>query len=426
MSPAAVLATFFSFLGIGMPIFLVLGVLSLILFWHEGDPLIGFSQLFIDHLNSQTLIAIPFFVMAATFMQRGGIAKALVDCAYAWVGGQRGGLALVCVLATTIFAAISGSSVATAMAMGTLLVPAMLEKNYERPFALGVVGASGTLGILIPPSLAMIVYAIIAEESVPRLFLAGVIPGLLQAGMFALWIMIYTRHKNYPSGERLSRDEFVRVNLHAIPALLLPVIILGGIYSGIVTVSEAAGMAAFTAIIISVTVYKGCKITEVLGIMAESIKLTAAIIFIILGALAFGHWITDAGLADQLVQYVVENELPAWQFLLFINILLLLLGMFLEVISVILITVPLVLPLLEPLGISPIHFAVVITINMELALLTPPIGLNLYVLSSIAKVPIDEVVKGVWPFILIMLCLLILVTYVPAISLFLPELAYGK
>ncbi len=426
MHPVPVLGAFFTMLAIGMPIFLVLGALSLFLFWHEGDPLIAFSQLFIDHLNSQTLIAIPFFVMAATFMNRGGIAKALVDCAYSWVGGLRGGLALVCVVATTIFAAISGSSVATAMAMGTLLVPAMLEKNYEKHFALGVVGASGTLGILIPPSLAMIVYAIIAEESVPRLFMAGVIPGLLQAGLFAAFIMWYTKRKNYPKGEAVSSAEFIRVNIRAIPALTLPVIILGGIYSGIVTVSEAAGVASLVAIIISLTIYKGCTVREVLPIIAESMKLTAAIIFIILGALAFGHWITDSGMADQLIHFVVENELSAWQFLLLINILMLFLGMFLEVIAVILITVPLVLPLLEPLGISPIHFAVVITVNMELALLTPPVGLNLYVLSSISRAPVDQVTKGVWPFIVIMLFLLGLITYVPEISMFLPELVYGK
>ena len=183
------------------------------------------------------------------------------------------------------------------------------------------------------------------------------------------------------------------------PALLLPVIILGGIYSGIVTVSEAAGIAALTAIIISVTIYRGCRLGEVLGIIAESIKLTAAIVFIILGALAFGHWITSSGIAEKLVNFVTSNNLSSWQFLLLINVLMLALGMFLEVFAVILIVVPLVLPLLAPLGISPIHFAIILTINMELALLTPPIGLNLYVLSSISKAPIDLVVRGVWPFI---------------------------
>ena len=409
-----------------MPIFLVLGVLSLILFWAEGNPLISFAQLFLDHLKSQTLIAVPFFVIAATFMQHGGIAKALVDCAYSWVGGLRGGLALVCLLATTVFAAISGSSVATAMAMGTLLVPAMLEKNYEKHFALGVVGASGTLGILIPPSLAMIIYAVIAEQSVPRLFLAGVLPGLLQAALFALWIIIFTKRRNYPRGERLPRADFIRVNLHAIPAMLLPVIILGGIYSGIVTVTEAAGLAAFTAIVISLAFYKGCKLSQVPAIMARSVKITAVIFFIILGALAFGHWITSAGIADHLVEFAVARDLSAWQFLVLVNVLMLLLGMFLETIAVILITVPLVLPLLEPLGISPIHYAVVVTVNMELALLTPPIGLNLYVLSSITDTPVETVTRGVWPFILIMLGLLALITFVPQISLFLPELVYGN
>ncbi len=426
MHPLSAIAIFFTFLVAGMPIFLVLGVLSLILFWAEGDPLIALPQLFIDHLKSQTLIAIPFFVIAAQFMQRGGIAKALVDCAYSWVGGLRGGLALVCVLATMVFSAISGSSVATAMAMGTLLVPAMLEKGYERHFALGVVGASGTLGILIPPSLAMIVYAVITEESVPRLFLAGVVPGLLQAGFFALWIMIYTRAKNYPKGEPMNRAEFIRVNRDAIPALFLPLIILGGIYSGIVTVTEAAGVAALAAIIISLVFYKGCRVSDVLSILAEAMKMTAVIFFIILGALAFGHWITDAQIADALVDLVIENDLKAWQFLLLINVIMLILGMFLETIAVMLITVPLVLPLLAPLGINPVHYAMVVTINMELALLTPPVGLNLYVLSSISGSPVETVTRGVLPFIAIMLVLLGLITFVPEISLFLPELVYGE
>jgi len=426
MSPVAVLGMLFTFLGIGMPIFLSLGLLSLILFWHEDAPLIGLPQLFVDHLNSLTIIAIPFFVMAATFMQKGGIARALIDCAQAWVGHARGGLALVCVLATTIFAAICGSSVATALAMGTILIPAMIDRKYEDHFALGVVGASGTLGILIPPSLAMIVYAIIAEESVPRLFLAGVIPGLMQAGMFVLWIMYYTRKNNYPVEDRMPFEEFKRVNIRAIPALMIPVIILGGIYSGIVTVSEAAGIAAFVAILASVFFYRGVTLAEVPGVMAESIKMTASIVFIIMGALAFGHWITGAGIADALVNFIVEQELAAWQFLLIMNLLMLVLGMFLEVFAVILITVPLVLPLLDTLGISVIHYAVVVTVNMELALISPPIGLNLYVLSSISDAPIGTVIKGVLPFIGLMLAQLVLITYVPELSLWLPELVYGK
>lgn len=426
MSPFAVLAGFFALLSVGLPIFLVLGFLSFLLFWEDDFPLINMAQIVVDHLNSIGIMAIPFFVMAATFMQRGGIAKALIDSAQTWVGGRRGGLAIVCVVAATVFAAISGSSVATAMAMGTILVPAMMQRGYERHFAVGVVGSSGTLGILIPPSLAFIIFAIIAEESVPRLFLAGVIPGLLQGVLFIVWIMFYTRRRKYPVEEGLPRDEFWRTNINALPALSLPVIVLGGIYGGFVTVTEAAALSAVVSILISVFFYRGVKAREVLGLIGESVRATAVIIFIIAGALLFGHWITDAGLAYDLVEFVAEQEMEAWHFLLFINILMLALGMFLEVIAVILITVPIVLPILEQLGISPIHYAVVVTVNMELALLTPPIGLNLYVLSSISRTPIGEVIRGTVPFIVLMLGLLVLVTYVPALSLWLPELVYGK
>ncbi|WP_417728499.1 TRAP transporter large permease [Roseovarius sp.] len=426
MQAVLIIGAFAGMLASGMPIFLALGILSLALVYLEGMPLIAYPQIFVDHLTSETLVAIPFFVLAASFMQRGGIAKALVDCATVWVGGLRGGLALVCVAATTVFAAISGSSIATAMAMGTLLVPAMINRSYQRPFALGVVGASGTLGILIPPSLPMIVYAIIAEESVPRLFLAGVLPGLLQALLFGLWIAFFTWKKGYPKEDGISRDQFIKANLRALPALSLPVIILGGIYSGIVTVTESAGLAALTSIIVALGVYKGCRLSEIPEIVAGSLRTTASIIFIVMTAGAFAHWIAGSGVSDVLVGFVESYELSAWQFLLFINVVLLALGMFLEVFAVILIVMPIVLPLLGPLGINPIHFAVVIMVNMEVALLTPPIGMNLYVLSSITKSPIAEVIRGVLPFIVIMLLLLILVTYVPEISLFLPEYVYGK
>jgi C4-dicarboxylate transporter, DctM subunit len=425
MSPITLLATFFGLLATGLPIYLTLGVLAFVLFWLDGKPLLSVPQLILDQLNSSTLIAIPFFVIAATIMERGGIAKALVDCAHAWVGGVRGGLALVCVLATTVFAAISGSSVATALAMGTILVPAMLARNYARPFAIGVTGASSTLGILIPPSLAMIVFAIVAEESVPRLFLAGVVPGLLQASLFALWIVYHTRRAGYTSDAPLPRDAIVRVSLRALPALMLPVIVLGGIYGGFVTVSEAAALSAIAAIVISVVVYRGCRLREIPGLLAEAMRATAVIVFIIMMALAFGHWLTGSGIPMALVEFVTERELQAWQFLLFMNLFMLLLGMFLEVITVILITVPLVLALLGPLGIDPIHYAVVVVVNMELALLTPPIGLNLFVLASITQAPITEVIRGVWPFIVLLLGLLGLVTYIPELSLWLPRQVYG-
>lgn len=412
-------------LALGIPIYAALGLLAVVMFALEGTPLIAVAQIYVDHLNSITLLAIPFFIISATFMQKGGIAQALVNWANAWVGRFTGGLAIVCVVATTVFAAISGSSVATAVAMGLILVPAMLEQKYDRSFAVGLVGASGTLGILIPPSLAFIVYAIIAEQSVPRLFLAGVIPGLMQAALFIGFSVYIAKRRNYPRQPALPKDEFIKINLEAIPALSVPVIILGGIYSGIVTVSEAAGIAALVSILVSVFFYRGCTLRDVVPIIGESMRSTAAIVFIIMTALAFGHWLTKSGAPQELADWIVSMELKTWQFLIVINIFFLILGTFLEVFAIMLITLPIILPLLAPMGIDPIHFAVLMTINMELALLTPPIGLNIFVLSSITKTPVGETVKGVLPFMLLLLLLLILVTYIPAISLWLPNLVYG-
>jgi C4-dicarboxylate transporter DctM subunit len=412
-------------IALGIPIYAVLGLLAVVMFALEGTPLIAVAQIYVDHLNSITLLAIPFFIISATFMQKGGIAQALVNWANAWVGRFTGGLAIVCVTATTVFAAISGSSVATAVAMGLILVPAMLEQKYDRPFAVGLVGASGTLGILIPPSLAFIVYAIIAEQSVPRLFLAGVIPGLMQAALFIGYSVWVAKRRNYPRMPPLPREEFIRVNIQAIPALLVPTIILGGIYSGIVTVSEAAGAAALVSIFVSVFYYRGCSLRDVIPIVGESMRSTISIVMIIITALAFGHWLTKSGAPQDLADWIVAMDLEAWQFLIIINIFFLILGTFLEVFAIMLITLPIILPLLGPLGIDPIHFAVLMTINMELALLTPPIGLNIFVLSSITDTPVAETVKGVLPFMALMLILLILVTYVPAISLWLPTLVYG-
>jgi C4-dicarboxylate transporter DctM subunit len=425
MSPFVVLGLLFLFLFLGFPIYLSLGFLALLLFWHEGTPLVSLPQLLVDHLNSETLLAVPLFVIAATFMQRGGVAGALIDCAQAWVGRARGGLALVCVMACSIFAAICGSSVATAVAIGSILIPAMVKRNYEAHFALGTIAAAGTLGILIPPSLAMIVYAVIAEESVPRLFLAGVVPGLMQALIFIIYIVFYARWRGYPIEPAIGRDKFLADNIRALPALSIPVIVLGGIYGGIMTVTEAAGVAALVAIVQGLLIYRGVRAGEIVGTLSESVKLTASIVFIIIGALAFGHWITSAGVADQLVKYVKEAELQAWQFLLFINVVMLILGMFLEVFAIILIVMPLILPILKALDINLVHFGIILTINMEIALISPPIGLNLFVLSSISKQPLGTAVRGVLPFLLLMLALLFFVTYVPIISLWLPDLVYG-
>ena len=316
------LVLFFGLLAVGMPIFLVLGLCASVLYFASGEPLIGVAQVIIDHLNSPTLMSLPLFVMAATFMRHGGVAKALVDLSAAWLGGIRGALGLVTVVACTLFAAISGSSVATALAMGTILLPAMIEKGYPRSFALGVVGASGTIGIVIPPSLALILYGIVAEQSVPRLFLAGVLPGLLQAAVFFAWVWYDARRRKFPVEPALPFAERIRVTGRAIPALIVPVIVLVGIYGGIVTVTEAAAIAAVVSLTVSLIYYRGFHWSETLWVVADALKSAGAIMLIVATALAFGHWMTASGVPAELVKWVLAQNMAPWQFLLAINVLL--------------------------------------------------------------------------------------------------------
>src|SRR5512140_443223 len=261
------LTLFVGLLGTGMPIFLVLGLCAGVMFATSGQPLVGAAQLVINELNSPTLMALPLFVMAATFMRFGGIADALVNLAAAWLGGLPGSLGLVTVVSCTLFAAICGSSVATALAMGSLLIPAMIEKGYPRSFALGVIGASGTIGIVIPPSLALLLYGIVAEQSVPRLFLAGVLPGLLQAAVFFLWVLYYARKHNFPVEPSQPLAVRLRVSLHALPALAVPIVVLVGIYGGFVTVTEAAALSSVTALLVSLLFYRGFHWTKTLDVI---------------------------------------------------------------------------------------------------------------------------------------------------------------
>ena len=247
----------------------------------------------------------------------------------------------------------------------------------------------------------------------------------MQAGLFVLYVLWYGRRKNLAREPRRSPEEFRRVNINAIPALSMPVIIAVGIYGGWVTTTETAAVAAAVALLISLFYYKGFKLSETLSVIGESIKNAGTIMIIIATALAFGHWITESGIPAALVQFIRDNGFTAWQFLLAINVMLIILGMFLEVASILLIAMPIIIPVLKPLGIDPVHFAIVVTVNMELALITAPVGLNLYVLATVSKTPLATVIKGVNPFLVLLLGLLLLVTYVPAISLWLPRLVYG-
>jgi len=418
---------FFTLLCIGLPIFYVLGITAIVMIaFYSTTPLLMIPEVMYNSLYSFPLMAIPFFVMAAQFMLRGGTSKYLINAADSYVRHLRGGLAIVCVLSCMVFAAICGSSVATAMAMGVVIIPAMAARGYPRHFATGVVASSGTMGIMIPPSVALILYGIIAEESIPRLFLAGFLPGMLEATLYILWISYYSKKHSFTGGDKASFREIAAATYKALPAFAMPVIVLGGLYSGIFTVTEAASLAAVTAIVVSLLIYREVKITELIPISADAMKSAGMIMAIISTAIVFGNWITEAGVPARLVQLAVDINLSPVMFLLFINIFLLFLGMFLEVVSIMLITLPVILPVIRHLGIDPIHFGIIMTVNMEVALITPPVGLNLYVLSGVSRAPLSEVVRGAFPFVILGFVEIIIITYWPAFSLFLPNFFMGK
>lgn len=412
-------------LVLGVPIYLTMGASAGIVFAIDGGSLTPLAQKIIDELNSPTLLAVPYFVIAATFMERGGVAKALIEAVTAWMGRLHGGLGLVSITTCAIFAAMCGSSVATAIAMGTILIPAMLRNGYQPSFAGGILASAGTLGILIPPSLAFVVYGVLADASIPRLFLGGVIPGLLIAGLMGMYVYRFSRKHGYVETEQVTMDYKIKKTIAALPALSVPVIVLGGLYGGIVTLTETAALSAVVAMILSLFIYRGVKMRDFFRMMAFSVRNAAAIMIIIAMALAFGHLIVETGIAQKTLDLMERWEIKPWQFLLFVNIILIFLGMFLEVFSILLIMVPIVLPLLEPLGIDPIHFGVMLVINMELALMSPPVGLNLFVISNISNIPLNQVLRGTMPFFGLMVLMLIVVTYIPIVSLWLPNFLMG-
>ena len=412
-------------LAIATPIYLVLGIVAVLLLLHQGVSIPGMGQAALDNLNSPVLIAVPFFILAAVTMRGGGVARVLFDAAMTWLGAMRGGLAIAGVAATAVFAAINGSSMATALAMGTLLVPLMIENGYKPSFAVGLTAASATLGILIPPSLPMLLIGIIGEESVPRLFLGGVVPGLLQAGLFCIYIFFVADKVGGLPLPMATRREFLGKNVHAIPAYAIPIVVLGGIYGGFVTLTEAAVLGATASIIAVLFFYRTANLKDLVKMFTESIDRTGVVIVKIIGALLLSAWVIKSGLPQGLAKSVVEMGLQPWQFLTIINIFLILMGMFLEGSVIILVVLPIVAPIVRTLGIDMTHFAVVMVINIELALLSPPIGLNLFIMANVSRRPVGEVIRGTAPFFVLMLLLLVIVTYIPAVTTWLPNLVFG-
>lgn len=422
MTIAFLFLVFFVFLFIGVPVAFALGLAgSLTIIFFSPDSLSSLAIKLFETSEHYTLLAIPFFLLAGVFMSTGGVARRLIDFANATVGHIRGGLAIGAVLATMLFASISGSSPATVAAVGSIAIAGMVRSGYPQPFAAGLITNAGTLGILIPPSVVMVVYATATESSVGALFMAGVVPGLLLGFAIMVAVYIIAVKKNLPAMPRATVREWLSAARKAVWGLLLVVIILGGIYSGMFTPTEAAAVAAVYSMLIAVFVYKDMRLGEAPQVVLDAAKLAIMLMFIIANAMLFAHVLTTEQIPQQITLMVIEAGLSPITFLIVVNIVLLIAGLFMEPSGVILILAPILFPIAVELGIDPIHLGVIMVVNMEIGLLTPPSGLNLFVTSAVTGMPVSQVMRAVFPWLMMLLGFLILITYIPSISLALPR-----
>ena len=415
-------ALLFSLMLIGVPIAISLGLSSAItIMFFSPDSVRGLVIKMFETSEHYTLLAIPFFLIAGAFMTTGGVAKRLIDFANACVGHIRGGLAIGSVLACMLFAALSGSSPATVAAVGSIAIAGMVRSGYPVEFGAGIICNAGTLGILIPPSIVMVVYAAATEQSVGKMFIAGVVPGALLGLALMVAIYIVARIKNLPAQPRASFFEWFRALRQSLWGLLLIVIILGGIYSGMFTPTEAAAVAAVYSAFIALFVYRDMGIRDLPKVMLDSGKMTVMLMFIIANAMLFAHVLTTEQIPQLISQWVLGLGLEPWMFLIVVNLVLLIAGNFMEPSAIILIMAPIFFPIAVQLGIDPIHFGIIMVVNMEIGLITPPVGLNLFVTSAVTGMPITRTIRAAMPWLLILLGFLIVITYVPAVSLALPN-----
>ena len=460
MTIAFLFVALFSLLLIGVPIAVSLGlssVLTILLFSH--DSLASIALKFFETMEHYTLLANPFFILASDFLSTGGVARRLIGFATALVGHMHGGLAMSSVLACMFFAAVSGSSPATVVAIGSIVIAGMINAGYSKEFAAGVICNSGTLGILIPPSIVMVVYAAATDTSVGRLFMAGVVPGLIAGLMLMVGIYVAARYLKIPRLQRAPFAEIWASFRDAVWGLLLIVVIMGGIYGGVFTPTEAAAVAAVYAFGVALFVYRdmgplknrvadrdssfigrfaiGCwqSITHLPAAMVhpdtrkvllDAGKMTIMLMFIIGNAMLFAHVLTTERIPHAITEAIISAGFEPWMFLIVVNILLLIAGNFMEPSAILLIMAPILFPIAVKLGIDPIHLGIIMVVNMEIGLITPPVGLNLFVTAGITGMSILQVVKAALPWLTILLVFLVLVTYVPILSTFLPDLFFGK
>ena len=410
----------------GMPISISLGLTVLTFFFTMTDvPVEAVAMKLFTGIEKFEIMAIPFFILAGNLLTHGGVARRMINFATAMVGHWHGGLALGGVLAFALFAAVSGSSPATVVAIGSIILPAMVAQGYPKRFGAGVITTSGSLGILIPPSIVMVMYSVTTNTSIGQLFMAGVVPGIMLAFFLGLTTWYIAKKNKYPRMMKATWRERWTAFRESVWGLLLIVVVMGGIYSGKFTPTEAAGMAAVYAFVIAVFVYKDLKLRQIPKVLLDSASLSAMLLYIITNAMLFSFLLTSENIPQAMAAWITDQGLGVITFLLVVNVLLLIAGNFMEPSSIVLIMAPILFPVAMKLGIDPIHFGILIVVNMEVGMCHPPVGLNLYVASGITKMGISELTVAVLPWLMTMLGFLVLVTYVPQISLWLPNLIFN-
>lgn len=372
------------------------------------------------------LAAIPFFILAGTIMERGGISIRLVNLAKAMIGGVQGGLAATCVLTCMMFAAVSGSSIATTFAIGAILIPALVRDGYPRPYAAALQASSAELGIIIPPSIPLILYGVSTEISIGELFIGGIGPGIFVGVVMIAYVLISARMKGFGKIAKADRLPLGQAFLKALPALSLPVLILGGIYSGITTPTEASVVAVFAALIVGMFFYREIRIADLFPVFYKAVMSTVMIMIIIATAGLFSYLITRAGVPNAIGNYLSQTLTDPLLFLLAVNVVLLLIGMFVETNSSILVLSPILVPVAISMGIDPVHFGLIMVVNLAIGMVTPPLGVNVYAACAVGNVPFEKVVPKLLPFLGIMIFSLLVITYFPAITLTLRDLIYSR
>lgn len=409
---------------LNVPVAVAIGTASLISVLYSGDlNLIYIAQNLVTSVDSFPIMAIPFFVLAGELMGGGGISKRLLDVANVFFGRMSGGLAIVTVVVCMFFAAISGSGPATVAAVGGMVIPTMLKNGYDRRFTLALIAAAGSIGVIIPPSIPMVIYSVSTNQSISKLFLAGFVPGILMGLVLIAWSYYYSKKMKYSGDDTpFSVKRALSVAWDAKWALICPVIILGGIYGGIFTPTEAAAVAAVYGFVIGVFVYKELNIRDSFEVIRNACVTTATIVIVIGCASVFTKVLAVARipiLVADAITGITSNQILI---LILINLVLLFVGCFMDTLCAIMVLAPIFLPIAVKIGVDPIHFGIIMVVNLAIGFVTPPLGINLFVASRIGKAPLDEVIKGIIPFIVIMIGVLLIITYIPAVSLILPNL----